>query len=240
MKTSSHDAFNSPTYLHQVEIFQDLAPAELQVMDEMMTVKHVAAGTVFYTPRQLSEVVFLVKQGRVRLYQISDEGKPFTTALIEAGTFFGEMTLLGQSLCGSFAEAATPCLLCIMSREDVKTALLSDARIAARIVETLGRRLLEAEKRLADFALKSVAARLATLLLQLACSSQAQERRAGALAVATVEIACTHEELAQGVGAYRETVTRILNEWRAQKLVELHRGRVVLLDMNSLRHFSAS
>lgn len=193
----------------------------------MTSMKKVAAGTVFYTPQQLSEVVFLVKQGRVRLYQISEDGKPFTTAMVEAGTFFGEMTLLGQSLYGSFAEAATPCLLCVMSRDDVKRTLLGDARIAARIVETLGRRLLETEKRLSDLALKSVAARVATMLLQRAGSAE------------TVEITCTHEELAHDVGACRETVTKILNEWRGQKLVELHRGRVGLLDRKRLHDLSA-
>lgn len=240
MKTSSQDRVDSQIYLHQVEILQDLSPAELKAMDEMMSMKQVAAGTVFYTPQQPCEVVFLLKQGSVRLYQLSDEGRPFTTALVEAGTFFGEMTLLGQSLYGSFAEAATPCLLCIMSREDVKMSLLADARIAARIVETLGRRLLETEKRLADFALKSVAARLATLLVQKACPPQAHQHSRGLLAATVTEITCTHEELAQSVGAHRETVTKILNEWRGQKLVELHRGRIVLLDGKRLRGFSAS
>ncbi len=52
-------------------------------------------------------------------------------------------------------------------------------------------------------------------------------------------MACTHEELAQGVGAYRETVTRILNEWRGQGLVELGRGRVVLLEIEKLRGLCA-
>ncbi len=239
MKTSFQDVTDGLTYLHQIEILQDLSPAELQAMDEMTTMKKVAAGTVFYTPQQLSEVVFLVKEGRVRLYQLSDEGKQFNVAQVEAGTFFGEMTLLGQSLCGCFAEAATPCVLCIMSREDVKRALLGDVRIAARIVEALGRRLHETEKRLADFALKSVAARLATLLVQMAYSPQAHEEHKGFFAAKAIEIACTHEELAHSVGAYRETVTKILNQWREQKLLELHRGRLVLLDITGLRNLSA-
>ncbi len=49
----------------------------------------------------------------------------------------------------------------------------------------------------------------------------------------------THEELAQGVGAYRETVTKILNERRGQGLVELGRGRAVLLETEKLRHLCA-
>jgi CRP/FNR family cyclic AMP-dependent transcriptional regulator len=77
-------------------------------------------------------------------------------------------------------------------------------------VETLGRRLIETEQRLADMP-----------------------------GVGSVEVAGTHEGLAQGVGAYRETVTKILNERRGQGLVELGRGRVVLLETEKLRHLCA-
>lgn len=234
MKSKPQATFEGQIYLREVELFQDLSPEELKMMEKMMPIKKVEAGNVFYCPTQPAEVLFLVKKGRVNLYHLSAEGTAFTTATVEAGTFFGEMTLVGQSLYGSYAEAVTPCLLCIMSREDVKMGLLGDLRISSRLVETLGRRLIETEQRLADFALKSVAARVATLLLQMARSPQAREQRKALFATKTIEISCTHEELAQGVGAYRETVTKILNEWRGQKLVDLHRGRILLLNLDGL------
>lgn len=234
MKSKPHATFEGQIYLREVELFQDLSPEEIKTMGEMMPLKRVEAGNVFYCPTQPAEVLFIVKKGRVNLYHLSAEGTPFTTATVEEGTIFGEMALMGQSLYGSYAEAVTPCLLCIMSHEDVKMALLGDLRISSRLVEILGRRLVETEQRLADFALKSVAARVATLLLQMARSPQAREQRKGLFATKTIEISCTHEELAQGVGAYRETVTKILNEWRGQKLVELHRGRILLLNLDGL------
>lgn len=175
-----------------------------------MPVKKVQAGNVFYCPGQPAEVLFLLKKGRVDLYHLSAEGTAFTTATVEEGSFFGEMAFLGQSLYGSYAEAVTPCLLCIMTRQDVKQTLLNDLRISSRVVETLGRRLIETEQRLADMP-----------------------------GVGSVEVTGTHEELAQGVGAYRETVTKILNEWRGQGLVELGRGRAVLLETEKLRHLCA-
>ena len=234
MNSKPQVVLESQIYLRQVELFQDLSPDELGQMEKMMPVKKIEAGHVLYCPTQPAEVLFLVKQGRVNLYHLSSEGTAFTTAIIEKGVFFGEMALIGQSLYGSYAEAVTPCLLCIMSREDVRMALLSDLRIAGRLVETLGRRLLDTQQRLADIALKSVAARLATLLVQMARSPQAREQRKGLLSGKTVEISCTHETLAQSVGVYRETVTKILNEWSRNNLVELHRGRIVLLNLESL------
>lgn len=240
MKAKLPAAFEGQVYLREVELFQDLSPGELKQLETMMPIKKVDAGTVFYCPTQPAEVLFLVKKGRVSLYHLSAEGTPFTTATLEEGTFFGEMALLGQSLYGSYAEAVTPCLLCIMSRADVKMGLLNDLRIAGRLVEMMGRRLLETEQRLADFALKNAASRVAALLLQLSQSQLVREGRADVPVIGSVEVACTHEELARGVGAYRETITKILNEWRGQRWVELHRGRIVLLDRERLRQLSAN
>ena len=238
MKITTKPPLEEKLFLHQVKLFQDLSPRDLKELDKRMPPKKIAAGTVIYTPQQPAEVLFLMRQGRVRLYHLSAEGKQFTTATVEEGVFFGEMTLLGQSLYGSFAQADNDCLLCILNRQEVRM-LLDDSRIAFRVIESMGQKLLDTERRLSDFALKRVAARLASLLLQLSRSELVREGRADMPVVGSVEVAGTHEELAQGVGAYRETVTKILNEWRGQGLVELGRRRVVLLEAEKLRHLCA-
>jgi CRP-like cAMP-binding protein len=225
-------------FLREVELFQDLTSDEVEALGERMPLKEVEAGTVFYSPQEPTEVLFLLKQGRVRRDHLSAEGKAFTTAILEAGTFFGEMTLLGQALYSSYAEAMTPCTLCLMSRDDVKTHLLGDVRIAYRIVEMLGHRLIETEQHLADLALKRVPARLASLLLELAHKHASYKQRAGIPHTEPVEVPCTHEELAHLIGVHRETATRILNEMRSRELIELRRGRVALLNPEGLRELS--
>lgn len=238
MKARLQPSFDDQIYLREVELFQDLSPDEIKALGERMPIQVVDTGTVFYSPQEPTEVLFLLKKGRVRLYHLSAEGKVFTTATLAAGTFFGEMTLLGQVLHGSYAEAITPCMLCLMSREDVRTLLLGDLRISYRIVAMLGRRLIETERRLVDLALKHVPARLVSLLLQLAYKQLDHERRAGLTSAGPVDVSCTHEELAQMVGSHRETATRILHELRDQGLIELHRSRIVVLDPDGLRQLS--
>ena len=53
------------------------------------------------------------------------------------------------------------------------------------------------------------------------------------------ELRFTYEQLAEMVGTHRETATKVLNEWREQGLIELKRGKVVLLDLEALRRLSA-
>ncbi len=218
-------------FLRDVEIFQDLTAEEISELVKKVHFKEVAAGTVFYESHQSSEILFFIKKGRVRLYHLSAEGKTFTTAILEAGTFFGEMTLLGQKLYGSCAEAVTACTISSINRKDVEKFLFADGRIAFRVVEALGKRLFEVEQRLADLALKNIPSRLISLLLRLAEPPTNGN---------TAEVFLTHEELAQMLGTRRETVTRILNEQSCQGSIVLHRGRITLLDVERLNKISST
>lgn len=216
-------------YLSTIDIFRDLTHDEVEQLGKRAPMKRVPAGTVFYSAEQAMEVLFILKEGRVQLYHLSPGGRKATVAILEAGTVFGEMTLLGQELHSSYAEALSPCLVCLMSREDVKTLLLGDPRIAYRLLETLGQRLLTAEHRLADIALLHAPERVAAELLRMPRHAQGWLQRQSAPVVR-----CTHEELASLVGVHRETVTKVLNDFRQRDLIELKRGKVVLRDIDGL------
>ncbi len=218
-------------YLKDVDIFQDLTSEEIAALGKHAPMREVGAGTLFYSPLEPTEVLFILKVGRVRLYHLSPDGKALTTAILDAGTIFGEMALLGQGLSGSYAEALTPCVLCLMSRADVVTLLLGDPRIALRITEMLGRRLIDAEQRWSEFAFQSLPQRMAALLLRLA-----QEPRVRLFGPGAPEVRYTHEQLAEMIGTYRETATKILNDFRAAGWVELRRGKIVILDRGALQN----
>ncbi len=219
------------THLRTIDIFADLTKAEIEQVGKRTAMQRVRPGTVFYSSEQIAEVLFILKEGRVRLYHLSPEGKELTTAILEAGTIFGEMAMLGQRLHESYAEALTPCLLCLMSREDVKASLLSDPRIAARIAEMLGNRLIETQRRLSDFAFKSIPQRLASVLLQHARPVRPKLIGGGEV---ELEVPFTHEAMGALVGTHRETITKVLNEFRTAGWIELKRGRVLILDSQQL------
>ncbi|NJP06180.1 MAG: Crp/Fnr family transcriptional regulator [Chloroflexaceae bacterium] len=221
-------------YLRDSTIFQDLATDEIDTLGKRTPMQWMEAGTIFYSPEQSAQVLFILKKGRVRIYRMSEEGKVLTIAMLEAGTIFGEMAILGQQLHEGYAEAVSRCLLCMMSREDVKTLLLSDPRVAFRVAEVMGQRLIATERRLSDFAFKSLSQRLAGLLLQL----QQPPRKRLFRGDAPMEVPYTHEILAEMVGTHRETITKILNVFQDQQLIELRRGRVLILDSDGLQQRS--
>ncbi len=210
-------------YLSDTDIFRDLGAKELEELDRMTAMSTCRKGKVFYTPGETGEVLFILKRGRVNLYRINAEGKKLVTATIGAGTVFGEMTLVGQGMHDTFAEASEECTLCVMSRSDVEHLLLNKPRVALRFMELMAVRLHEVETRMETVAFKSVPTRIATFLLQLADDETQQI------------VGVSHQDLADMVGTYRETVTRILNEFRSEGYIELGRLNVTILQPDPLR-----
>lgn len=217
--------------LSEVEIFRDLSRAEMDAMATQAPMRTVEAGSVVYSPLQPIEVLFILKRGRVRLYRLASDGRVLTTAILERGTVFGQMDLLGQRMGSTWAEALEPSVLCLMSREDVASMLLGDPRIALRIAQALGRRLAEMEHRLSETVFKSAPARVAATLLRLAREPAGLSRSVGRR---SPEVRLTHEQLAAIVGMTRETTTKVLGELRGDGLVTLRRGRITLLDTAGL------
>jgi len=189
----------------------------------------VPRGRVFYRPEEPGEVLFILKEGRVQLYRISPEGKKLVITTLGPHTLFGEMALLGTKMHNTFAEAIDDCLICVMSRTDLERLILNKPQVALRILEVTGKRLREAEERLENMAFKGIPARLASLLLRLA-EEQGNDEIAG----------LTHQDLAESVGTYRETATQVLNDLKAQGLIEIGRKRIKIVDPVRLTEIAES
>ena len=215
-------------YLRVVDIFQDLSLEEIADIDRSTTMTTCRRGKIFYMPEDTSEVLFLLKEGRVQLYRISTEGKKLVLATVGPGAVFGEMALIGQGMHNSFAEALEDCVLCVMGREQVERLLATRPRVALRLFEALGRRLKEAEARLEEIGFQNIAARLASFLLQ-AAEEQGSDTIVG----------LTHQDLAEQIGTYRETTTQTLSRFRRKGLIDIGRKRIALLDRDGLRRVAA-
>lgn len=213
-------------YLRSNQVFGNLSDTEMQELDRVTTMTTCDRGRIFYTPGETGEVLFLLKRGRVQIYRVSADGKKLVIAMLEPGTLFGEMALVGQGMYNTFAEAVEPCTLCAMSRRDVEMLVMKFPRVGIRLLETVGRRLMDAEARLEALAFKSIPARLATLLLRLTQNNFVE--------------GATHQDLAEQIGTYRETVTQTLNDFKARGLIDIQRKRIEIIDVLALEQLANS
>lgn len=221
--------------LDEVEIFRDLDPREMEVIAARAAMRAAGRGSLVWAPGNGRVTLFIVKAGRVRLFRSTADGRTMTLAVLGPGALFGQMPLLGQDMGSSSAEAFDDVVLCEMSEGDVRSMLLADPRIAARITEGLSRRLAEVEQRLADALLKTAPQRVAATLVTLAGAAPSSPWLAGPRGQ---EVRLTHAQLADLVGTTRETTTKVLGDLQAKGVVALRRGKVVVLDARRLHEMS--
>ncbi len=215
--------------LSLVDVLEPLSEEEIVGLIERIPSTHLEEGQVFYTPEDRSEALFLLKNGRVRVYKMAPDGWEFTLAVVEAGTVFGEMALTAQRMRESYAEAMEPADVCILKDEDLERLVLEYPRVGLRMIRVLGERLRLCEARLEDIGRKDVPARLASLLLQLA-ESEGVMTSEGPMIPARYP----HRQLATMIGTSRESVTRAFSRLRKAGAVELRHRHVHVKDVEAL------
>ena len=216
--------------LRMVDIFEPLTQEEIERINWQHLNTRVEAGETFYTPMDLSETLFVLQTGRVRLYRAVPEGREFTLAVLDAGTVFGEMTLTGQRLRGSYAQAMEESEISAMCRADVERLILDKPRVGLQLVHLLSERLGAYETRMESLTLKEVPARLAGLILEL-IESQGVRGSAGY----RIPTRYTHQQLGTMIGANREAVTRAFARLREAGAVEVRRRYIHAEDLDVLR-----
>lgn len=210
-------------YLLTMDIFRDLPPEQIEMIEHATIMRTIQKGQIIYSQEDRAEALFLLKRGQVTIYRLTPSGKRLELATIGPKAFFGEMPLLGESLRHAYAEATAESLLCVMSRADVERLIREQPQVALRMIEALGRRLADREARLEELAYRSAPARIAAVLLRLTGGQAGNE------------VAVTHQEIGDMIGALRETVTKILDEFQSDGLIELRRGHILLHDPERLR-----
>ncbi len=208
-------------HLRETEVFAPLSATERTWLAESTTMVTCERGRVFYTPDEPGEVVFILKRGRVDLYRLAGDGRKLVVTSLGPHTVFGEMGLIGQGMYGCYAEAAEDCLLCVLSRSDLQGLIRRNPEVALRLLAELSGRLQQREAELEALAFRGVPARLAALLL----------KEAGQYSTVT---GLTHQDLAERLGTYRETVTQTLSRFRNEGLVAVEPRRVRVLDRDRL------
>jgi CRP-like cAMP-binding protein len=150
--------------------------------------------------------------------------------VLEPPAIFGELALAEGGRHDSFAEAMIDCAVATLGRDVLREVLGRNPSLALRLMGVMSRRLLAMERKLADIAFKSVPQRLAMVLLNLA--GDLAEGQTGA---PPVVVRYTHQQLAEMIGSYRETVTKVIGEFREAGMIRVEEDAILLTNLDRLR-----
>jgi CRP/FNR family cyclic AMP-dependent transcriptional regulator len=194
-----------------------------QVVSESLVCRSFRAGETICGAADLAGSLFLVISGRVQLYRTTADGRRFAIATLEPGAIFGEESLLGGHGPDTYAVGIEAGSVWVMPGQRAREISSTNALFGFGLMQAMGQRVMEAENRLEQMAYSTIASRLAALLLELGADGYHS----------VIEV--THQELADMLGTWRETISKTLQDFRRRGLVLSGRRKLTLLDTQGLR-----
>jgi CRP/FNR family transcriptional regulator, cyclic AMP receptor protein len=212
-----------------------LSPESLAALNQMKRAAALREGTVIFVEGQIPRGIFMLCEGQVKLSTTSREGKTFVLRIARAGEVLG----LGPVVTGKphvlTAKTMQTCQLNFVNREDFLRFLKGYGDACLLAAEHISRNCQHAYDVARSIGLShSVSGRVAKFLLASATDGQVTN------GVVRARLAMTHEEIAQITGTSRESITRILSEFRRKDVVELKGSTLIIHNKPALERLVAA
>lgn len=217
-------------YLSQSVLFAGLSLKEQKTFEELTATSTCRRGQVVFRADDSPDALYLLKRGSVRLVRHGDDGRPLIVAILDPGAVFGESRLLGQASASVAAEAIDECLVCTVPTDQMRELIQRFPQIGLNLLEYLGDRLRRSHELSHEMAYWNVRRRLANQIALLA-DRYGKPTMTGETMIGRV---FTQAELAEMVGATRQTVSELLAAMTRMEILGRRRRRIVIRDPAAL------
>lgn len=211
------------TTIGKVAIFQSLPGTVLDDIAHRVTLRRIPGGTTVLTREGGGDALHIVMAGRVKIVMVGESGREVTLSVLRSGDIFGEMALFDGRPRSSTVIAIDPVTVLALPRDELYRHLANYPQTALDLLGEMSRRLRKADDTIAELALCDVQDRLVRRLVALA-RDDGTELPEGVM----IRRRPTQQDLANMVGACRETISRTFNMLARRGLI-VPRGRSLLV-----------
>jgi CRP/FNR family cyclic AMP-dependent transcriptional regulator len=216
--------------LRRVSLFAGLDDASWQSLRSRLKRSDFPRGAVIFAEGDPGGELHVILSGKVKISRAATDGRENLLAVLGPGDLFGELSLFNPGPRTANAAAVTDVQVATFAHDDLRPVIVEQPEIAAELLRVLAERLRQTNDAMADLVFTDVPGRVAKALLSLA-------ERFGETDGDGVRVHhdLTQEELAQLVGASRETVNKALSDFNARGWLRVDGRSVVLMDVERLR-----
>jgi CRP/FNR family cyclic AMP-dependent transcriptional regulator len=215
--------------LATVPLFAALDDETGELLATALTTRAVDRGHVVFSEGDTGDRLFIVMDGKVKISRAAADGRENLLTVLGPGEMFGELSLFDPGARTATATAVTESTLASLDHDDLRPLLLNEPGMAVQLLRALAQRLRRTNEAMADLVFSDVPGRVAKALLDLAEKFGVEETDG-----MRVHHDLTQEELAQLVGASRETVNKALSDFATRGWLRLEGRTVLLLDKERL------
>jgi CRP/FNR family transcriptional regulator len=218
---------NLSAVLKNIPLFAGLSGSDLDALQQITRVRECPRGELLFSEGERADGFYVVLDGKVKVYKLSNEGKERILHVIHPGGTFAEAAIFGNGLFPAYAEPLLPSRLLFIPREGFLALLEGNSRIAINMIVGLSRFLRQFAQQIEELTFKDVPSRLARYLLDLAKGRPT-----------TVELPISKSQLASNLGTVSETFSRTLRKLSDDDLIRVNGKRVEILDVERLEELA--
>lgn len=219
----NHNGYDVPSCVEIVPIFSNLTREELDEIIDISNHKKYQKGDIVYQAGDNSHSLYVIYEGQVKIYRLSEDGKVQIIRILGPGEFMGELSLFSLLPTTDFAEALETTTICIINGNALKERVEKYPSISLKIMEELSKRLEVVESLVENINLHTVEWRLAQVLLKMANE------------VNEVELRTSKGNLASQIGMTQETLSRKLTSFQEKRLIKnIGHRKIIILNRKGL------
>ena len=211
-------------FLSTVPLFSGLERHDLQQFAELTREKFYPRGSVILFEHDPGDSLFVVREGRVKVVLIGEDGREVILGVLGVSDHFGELALIDDRPRSAHVIAMEDSHLLVLRREDFRRRVESSPAVAWSLLSELSRRLRRADEKIGGLVLLDVPGRIARLLLDMAEETGTN----------LIEKPLTHQTIAQMIGASRETVSRAMKDFQDAGWITVERRKIGLANRPAL------
>lgn len=215
--------------LRQAPLFSGLDDEAAESLGSSMSASQIRRGEVLFHEGDSGDRLYVVTDGKIKLGRTSADGRENLLAILGPGQMFGELSLFDPGPRSATATAVTDCDLQSLGHDELIEWLANHPNVSRALLHQLAARLRRTNEVVADLVFSDVPGRVAKALLDL--SSRFGRKADDGI---HVHHDLTQEELAQLVGASRETVNKALADFAMRGWLRLEPRSVVIIDLERL------
>ena len=215
--------------IRQAPLFSALDDEAAISLRESMVPLKLSKGQILFKEGQEGDRLYVVVQGKIKLGTASGDGRENLLSILGPGEMFGELSLFDPEPRTSTATAVTDARLVSLAHEAVIGLVTTHPQTSLELLRRLAQRLRKSNEILADLVFADVPGRVAKAIMDLGERFGSQKEDG-----LHVNHDLTQEELAQLVGASRETVNKALADFAARGWVKLEPRAVLVTDVERL------
>lgn len=212
--------------MKEIPLFQGLSANELAAVKTCLRERNFAKGELLFREGNACERIFIVQQGRVKLYRTASSGREQILEILGPGDTCACNPGASVWSCMSTAEAVSPCTVWFLSRDDYIQMVRSNSKVSQSLNRLFAERLRGFSCLIEEVSLKDVKKRLIKFLLDMLGEKGSKGD--------TLFIPFTREEIAQRLGTARETVARNLYQLKRAKLIDIKPYQIIIRNKEGL------